>query len=264
MKRILFIIVGILISWSIFELWKTNTPVPAPESQSSQITHTPTIAPTKTVQVNAQETGYAYILTAPSQVSLLTNFQTRTSARELMETQNCESGVNAGFYDTEGQPLGLFIADGQTLNQAVESKLLNGFFAVTPQNNAEIVDSNPKNARLAVQTGPLLMLEGSPLPLRILSDERARRMVAATTTNGEVVFLTLFSPDSVFDGPLLADTPVIVSEIAKQEGLSLTRAINLDGGSASAFYNQTISLAELTQVGSFFCVKRSTIEEYYD
>lgn len=174
-----------------------------------------------------------------------------------MDGHSCQSGINGGFYDTDGQPLGLFVA-GQIASKAIRSSLLNGFFTINA-GTPSISQTPPEgNVRLGLQTGPRLLEDGSALPLRILRDERARRMVAAISSVNDVVFIALFSPDSVFDGPLLGDTPAIIRAISQQENINLVQAINLDGGSASAFYNQTVSLEELTPVGSMFCVKSDT------
>ncbi|KKW11013.1 MAG: hypothetical protein UY49_C0010G0009, partial [Microgenomates group bacterium GW2011_GWC1_49_7] len=78
-------------------------------------------------------------------------------------------------------------------------------------------------------------------------------MVAAKTGEG-FLFLTVYKEDSVFEGPLLADLPKVIQKINTEENLGIVDALNLDGGSASAFDNGETSLSELTPVGSLFCV----------
>ena len=78
-------------------------------------------------------------------------------------------------------------------------------------------------------------------------------MVVGITKKGETIFLVLYDPENTWSGPKLADTPGVLSGVI--ERLQLTDALNLDGGSASAFIRGDLSLEELTSVGSFFCVK---------
>ena len=80
-------------------------------------------------------------------------------------------------------------------------------------------------------------------------------MAAAKTMDNELLFLTVYSGDSVFDGPLLADLPLVIEKISDEEKLDIAEAINLDGGSASSFYQGETTISELTPVGSLFCIK---------
>ncbi len=93
------------------------------------------------------------------------------------------------------------------------------------------------------------------MPLVIQHDEPARRTIAAKTRDNTYVFLTVYDENSVFGGPLLSDLPSAVEEISNREEFRIADAINLDGGSASAFYNGDANLSELTSVGSIFCIK---------
>ncbi|MCX6724478.1 MAG: hypothetical protein NTV20_00040, partial [Candidatus Shapirobacteria bacterium] len=55
-------------------------------------------------------------------------------------------------------------------------------------------------------------------------------------------------------GPLLADLPQIVGEIGETLGEDFKTALNLDGGTASAFLSQKKTIKEYTLIGSFFCL----------
>ncbi len=222
----------------------------------SSVTQTPTRTPAKTIDANGITSGYAYLELSPSQAVLIPNFSQRRSSGELMEIHACSGGINGGFYDTANQPLGFFRSDGTTLRNESVNALLNGFFTIDSQNVAQIsFQTPPPDVRIGLQTGPMLLSEGQALPLTIKSDERARRMAAAVTKTGRIIFLALYSADAVFDGPLLGDMPTLVEKIGREENLDIISAINLDGGSASAFYASGVRLTELTAVGSFFCVQ---------
>lgn len=174
----------------------------------------------------------------------------------MIKENNCTSGINGGFYDTENRPLGLFVNNFQTLRDPIKSKLLNGYLGIGATDSVfmgdELLDTHN---RVVLQTGPLLMVNGQPVVLAITNDEPARRMVAAVDRDNYIVFMALYEPTSVFDGPLLEDLPTLVAAVDKEESLNVIDAVNLDGGSASAFYGPERTLRELTPVGSFFCVK---------
>lgn len=214
------------------------------------------ILPTPTTFEEKSKDGYAIIKTEPDRVTLIPNFSEKKLSREILESNNCSAGINGGFYDTQNQPLGLFVSNFQTAHKAIENALLNGFIGIGANNGTfighELLDMHN---RIALQTGPLLIANGKPLPLAIKNDEHARRMVAAIDADSTMMFLSLYNSDSVFDGPLLRDVPTMLTEINQKELLNIVNAINLDGGSASAFYNGSTELSELTPIGSFFCIK---------
>ncbi|RJR30058.1 hypothetical protein C4564_01180, partial [Candidatus Microgenomates bacterium] len=107
----------------------------------------------------------------------------------------------------------------------------------------------------ALQTGPVLVENGSAVELSLARDKQARRIVAAITGSNELVFVAIYSPGSSFDGPYLEDLPLIVNHISEELNLNIADAINLDGGTASAFYSENTHISELSPIGSFFCVK---------
>jgi len=173
---------------------------------------------------------------------------TTTKSDEKSRRPETPGAINGGFYDTANKPLGLFRIGETVLAKQIQSNLLNGFLS-----DDGITVAVP-TGRFVLQSGPLLIQRGNPLPLKIQNDEHARRMVAAKTGEG-FLFLTVYKEDSVFEGPLLADLPKVIQKINTKENLGIVDAINLDGGSASAFKNAETTLSELTPVGSLFCIK---------
>lgn len=191
----------------------------------------------------------------PSTVSLIPNFTENRTARSLIESKKCTEVVNGGFYTKDNQPTGLFINEGITLRSSIPNTLFNGFFVVDQNNTASIASSPPEEVgRLALQTGPILIRDEKVVKLVIRDDEFARRVVVGVTQKETVVFLVIYDPENSWSGPKLADTPDILSKVIAR--LQLKDVLNLDGGSASAFIRDDLSLQELTSVGSFFCVKK--------
>ncbi len=231
---------------------KTDTLAPIPTS-------TPVIrvAQGATIAVNNEEFAYAYIIVSHSaDLSLVPNFSHPKDVQTLMSEHSCASAVNGGFYDTAGKPLGYFFADTHPYGTKIVSSLVNGFFWVDTAGTALISTALPDmQYRFALQTGPVILFNGQTMRLTIQNDERARRMVVTKTADNTILFIAVYSADSVFSGPMLSALPTIVSEISVKENLGIVDAMNLDGGSASAFYSKDTHLSELTPVGSIFCVQ---------
>lgn len=216
------------------------------------VTPTPTPAP---VTQNADPFTYSLIKPAGS-VRLIPNFTQKRDSGSLIDANGCRAAINGGFYDTDAKPLGFFYTDGTIIGKQIRSALVNGFFAADEQEIPFISAVLPDiTYGFALQTGPLLFMNGEKLPLVIQNDEPVRRMVAAKTTDNRIIFITVYNGNSVYEGPRLADLPEIISGINAKENLEISDAVNLDGGSASAFYNGDTRLSELTPVGSLFCIK---------
>jgi uncharacterized protein YigE (DUF2233 family) len=211
----------------------------------------------KTILFNNKRFTYAYVIVQNSDdLSLLPNFPHAKDSQSLMTEHNCTSVINGGYYDTQHKPLGLFQVGSTIYSQQIRSDLLNGFIWANVYVPSAISIELPQPPFLfALQTGPMLIREGDQMALTINNDTPARRMVAAINIDKHIIFLTVYNGDSVYQGPLLADLPDIVSTISSKENLGIAEAINLDGGSASAFYNADTHLSELTPVGSVFCIK---------
>lgn len=255
MKRIFIIFVSIIgIAWYV--LGRTSTLPRSPIDQTILPSPSTTSPISNTVTVDGKSMAYWYIRTTPSHVRLIPNFSSPKTSSELMELHKCKYGANGGFYDTDNRPLGQFSSDGETLRTVSGSTLINGFIAVDEDNSAFISNELPDIPyRFSMQTGPLLMAGGEPKRLSLIQDEHARRMIAAITDKREILFIVLFDQLSTFEGPLLKDVPEYIHAVSTKESLQIDSAINLDGGSASAFYGNNFNLSELTPVGSFFCVQ---------
>lgn len=229
---------------------------------------TPVVEPSTVVPVPTPFSGIKYsvdnqpfrvlpfTVTNPEAISLIPNFAEKASSVSIAENNQCTVLTSAGFYTTDNKPIGLFISDGKQYNGFQSNALLNGFFSVSANGNAEIGNQIPeKTSRIALQSGPLLITNRVANTLSIRDDEHARRIVAAQTHESTIGFLALTGEENTFDGPLLADVPKHLREIEKLLGITIAHALNLDGGSASVFIAKGISLTELTPVGSFFCVR---------
>ncbi len=254
-------IVGVVfilaILWSINRFREYDLAARPEAPTPSPITAIP--KPRESIDIQLNNTPYriAWILVHnPTTISLIPNFTTQLTTQKLRENEHCNELVSGGFYTPNNEPIGLFVIDGNQMKARVNSFLLNGFFSVF-NSGVAIISSQPPSseARIALQSGPLIIDGGTQRKLAINNDEPARRIVAATTDKGEVIFMTIYDPSNPYSGPLLSEVPKLVDEAGDKTDLHVVDALNLDGGSASAFSTDGLFLQELTSVGSFFCVK---------
>ncbi len=250
------IFLGVASLFFIFREPQTTHQVPLP---SDSPTVTPSLTPLQQ-SMDIRNAGKTYRiawvkLRDLSKLTLIPNFTEKRTARSLVDNKECAEVVNGGFYTKDNQPTGLFVTEGKTIRGNVPNTLLNGYVVIDKNNNAVILVSPPDAfVRIALQTGPILVRNGKAVTLTIRDDEFARRAAVGIMQKGTVIFLTVYDPENIWSGPKLADTPDVLSDVL--ERLQLTDALNLDGGSASAFIRSDLSLQELSSVGSFFCIRK--------
>ena len=221
-------------------------------------TPSPFVMPENTVEITFDGKSYwvSWIKVDDlSKLTLFPNFQEKTTARSFINKNKCQYLVNGGFYTEDDRPLGLFESGGEKIREKSANFLIPEIFFVTSDGEFDMVAEPPlRKVRFALQTGPLLIEKGLPKKLAIKNDETSRRMVVGKTSQREVIFLAVYDKEETFQGPPLSDLPGIINEFQKQKGIFFTKAVNLDGGSASVFYTNSLFLEELTYAGSFFCV----------
>lgn len=260
MKKIL-ILVLIIISFFFWQKLK-------PQSQSSSlpeipISAFPTLKPTPPQTVEISLAGKSFLVSFfkvidTSKLFLFSNLEEKNTASELVDKYKCQALTSAGFYDKSDKPLGLFISEGKAFRNKLESALFNGFFLVKTTGEFEISRfSNGENLRLGLQSGPFLWEDENPVVLHINNDEFARRIVILTTKDKQLYFLAVYNSDSPLQGPYLSDLPNILLQFKNKTNVAILNALNLDGGSASAFYDKTagLSFPEISIIGSFFCIR---------
>lgn len=223
-----------------------NTPIPTPANLKQSIV----------VDVDKIPIRISWAIVNPEQVELYSNLKDQKLSEEIKVNKSCSILVNGGFYSKENTHLGLFITDFKTVSDPILSSLLNGFIWINADNKTLISTDRPSvTPRIALQTGPLLMLDNKPLLLAIKNDEPSRRIVAGITNNSKLIFMVFYRDSAEYQGPMLESLPEIINLFKKQTGIDIVDAINLDGGSASVFISKYDLLRELKIVGSYFCAK---------
>ena len=181
---------------------------------------------------------------------LVDNADRSMDPSEAMAGSNCLAGTNGGYFDPDFAPMGLRIANGELVRPLRKARLLTGIIVANP-GSIRILrfgEYSPKTkADVALQCGPLLVDSGQPV--KGLDRTRlARRTVAVVA--GDLFALGICSEAS------LADTGEIMSVIHLAGHAKVSRALNLDGGSSTAFWfrsddGRTFSESETKTVRDF-------------
>ena len=159
---------------------------------------------------------------------LIDNSEGANSLTKAMRATNCVAGANGGYFDPSFVPLGLRMNDGKTTSRLTHGRLMSGVLAsngsVQILRVAELSRSKKWNA--AVECGPFLV--DFARPVRGLEATRSARRTFAAIGSGDRAALG-YCPDAT-----LADLGKILA--TPLGDFKIQRALNLDGGSSSAFY----------------------------
>lgn len=233
-------------------------PEPFPTPSPTPISKTESPIPKNTMvleEADNLEASFIKVSTT-SAITLLPNFEEKLTSRDAKEKHQCNNLVSAGFYTKEGDPVGMFVFEGKTIRPWSQNSLFNGILTVKENGEVKITQKQEtEEIRFALQSGPILMLNGKVQTLNIANDTKERRILVAKTKEDEVVFIALYNAKSVYLGPSLAEVPSLLTSFQEKTGMNLFDALNLDGGTASAFHSESLTFSELTHAGSFFCLK---------
>jgi hypothetical protein len=154
----------------------------------------------------------------------------RLDLEDVMARGNFLAGVNGGYFDPEYRPIGLLIVDGTIVAPLQKARLLSGVFSASAKKIqiARVGEFTmiPK-PEMAVECGPMLVDLGKSV--RGLESRKAARRTFATVGAGDKAALGFCSEVT------LADLSNILSIVTIPE-FKIQRALNLDGGSSSAFW----------------------------
>lgn len=150
---------------------------------------------------------------------------------EMMRHEKCLAGVNGGYFNEEFAPIGLRIVNGKMIAPLQRARLITGVL-VASSRGVQIVrarEFSPRSrATAAVQCGPFLVDRREPI--RGLNDSRLARRTFAATAASDRALLGVCSEVS------LADLSKILGTASFAADFKIERALNLDGGSSSAFW----------------------------
>jgi exopolysaccharide biosynthesis protein len=173
------------------------------------------------------------------------------SLAEMMRQEKCLAGVNGGYFDEKFAPIGLRMANGQTIAPLQRARLITGVLLASSR-GVQIVRSREFSRRagvtVAIQCGPFLVDRSQPTGG--LNDSRPARRTFAATTNSKRALVGVCSDVS------LAELSKILATTSFAEDLRIERALNLDGGSSTGFWfarenGSTFSIPEQKPVRDF-------------
>jgi exopolysaccharide biosynthesis protein len=177
----------------------------------------------------------------------------RSDLAEVMVRTKAVAGVNGGYFDPEDAPLGLLVSEGRVLSRLRKAKLLTGVLFAT-KSKVDIVRASrfslDDRIQSAVQCGPLLVERA--VPVAGLNDNRpARRTFAAVDGEGRAAL-------GICSAVTLAELSRILCLTNLGRKSRIVRALNLDGGSSSAFWfagkEEAFSIPEIKSVRDFVAV----------
>ncbi|MGI8891359.1 MAG: phosphodiester glycosidase family protein [Chthoniobacterales bacterium] len=177
----------------------------------------------------------------------------RRSLAATMPATKALAGVNGGYFDPDDAPVGLLVSDGRVISPQRKAKLLAGVI-FTRGDRVEIVRSSAfaMSAKIknAVQCGPFLV-EHSKSVVGLNGTRRARRTFAGVDGEGRAVL-------GICSSVSLSELGQILAVPGAAGKIKLARAINLDGGSSSAFWfaggGDSFSQSEFKPVRNFLAV----------
>lgn len=259
MKRILLIISLILLFVAILAILYfvlINKPIQTGSKDQVVLSPTPTENLTNQPYLEIGRFRVSWIVVRDMRkIVLFNNLKDNINSLEARIKNGCVFLTSGGFYTKEDKPIGLLVNDGETISEAIESELFDGFFNIPNEGKFTITYTPLDRARISIQSGPVLFKDKKPVTLELKNDSHARRIVAASDRNGNLILMVLYDKTSQYLGPLLEEVPMQLEEIQKKTSLSIVDAINLDGGSASAFIGDSFNLTEATKSGQFLCIK---------
>jgi len=176
--------------------------------------------------------------------------ESRSDLASVMSKEHCLAGVNGGYFDPEYKPVGLLISGGRTIAPYRRAKLLSGVLSVANGRvRLQRVSEFSMKGKIseAVQCGPFLVDHSRPVMGLDDSASAHRTFVAIGRENA--IALGYCSSLS------LAQLSHVLTSGKITNDLKVDRALNLDGGSSSAFWfrdgDEPFSIPEQKTVRDF-------------
>jgi uncharacterized protein YigE (DUF2233 family) len=170
-----------------------------------------------------------------------------------MEREHCLAGINGGYFDPADKPVGLLISDGKMIAPLRKARLLSGI-AVVSEGRVQLLRiaeySAKQKAVASLQCGPFLVDRAQPVTG--LDDTRSARRTFIAIAGSDRVLIGFCSHVT------LAQLATILAKPGLAPDLKVQRALNLDGGSSSAFWfageRGAFSIPEQKTVRNFVAV----------
>ena len=195
----------------------------------------------------------ALLSTKSATLRVIDNPAGQDNLATVMRRENCLAGVNGGYFDPENKPVGLLISDGNVIAPLRKARLLSGVMIVS-DGRIQLLRvpeySSKRKVTAALQCGPFLVDRGRPVPS--LNNTRPARRTFIATSGFDRAAIGLCSDVT------LAELGKILATSGIAPDLKVQRALNLDGGSSSAFWfageRGVFSIPEQKTVSDFVAI----------
>lgn len=236
---------------------KLASPIPSTQPIPTEIL--PTETPGSEFQFDKKIYQFYFHQFAKNEsLELVPNFENATFSAQIMKNKSCTFGINGGFYQTNRMPLGLFQIGSKKIGAQIQSSTFNGFFSsssgIIAITSSPIALFSPSD--FIFQSGPLIFLKNQIQP-NFIDEDYSRRNLIAKTVSGNYYFFSIFEKDNVFNGPRLKDLREIFLSEDLRKIADFELLLNLDGGSASTFYDKNVQVEEYKMIGSFLCGRKN-------
>ncbi len=150
---------------------------------------------------------------------------------DAMAREKCVAGTNGGYFRPDFAPIGLLISDGKLIAPLQRARLITGVLSASTR-EVQILRvrefSVQGKVNAAVQCGPFLVDHYERV--RGLDDSTSARRSFVATGTSDRTLLGVCSEIS------LAELAKILATTRLADDFKIQRALNLDGGSSSAFW----------------------------
>ncbi len=149
----------------------------------------------------------------------------RATVDEYATSTRALAVINGGFFDKQGQPLGLVVAEGEVKSKWLKREWGILLVRVTDASIVHARDYAPNTAiTQALEVGPRLVVRGQVLKFK---DQSARRSAIGLQRDGRVVILAT-------EGALsLKQLAELFAASESDSGLGCVEALHLDSGSST-------------------------------
>ena len=229
-----FLLLGLVLLAIITTKLKSNIATNKSEVTQEKL---PAIEAEKIVlETNGVSYSYFYYLVPDKEdVLYINNLSEKKETSEIYLQNKCNLAINAGFYTKQDTPLGLLMIDNKLLSSEIKnSPLLNGFVYKKKEKLIVSDSFDSSGADFVFQSGPLLKIDGEEVAT-LQNDVMARRVILLNLSEDKTAVIVVYNSNSYFSGPTLDELGLVLTDFEEKSGYLVINAINLDGGTASAF-----------------------------
>ncbi len=166
-----------------------------------------------------------------------TNFQ---NVKNIVEKYNAIAAINGSFFDINGNPLGLLIVDGKTINnRVVTHSIYSGIFYVKDDVPYIVYRDNftPVGVTQALQVGPILIADGKDTEgFKDMHSIHYRSGIAIDDSGRVIIYVT----DTNYKGISLYE----IRQVMRLPDIGCINVLNLDGGGSTQMYISTPSFSD--------------------